>query len=86
MTLKKYERSMPSIDQDGILPALRPDIVFLPQGRRQVRRYLVAHPETKEFFELGTSEVQLCRLLDGQRNKTEILSLLRTQHQLQLSL
>ena len=61
------------------LPRLRSDLVISPQKYRGTTSYVIKDPIALRYYRLGAYELQVARLLDGQRTLAEVTNLLQQQ-------
>lgn len=62
-----------------VLPRLRSDLVISPQKYRGRTSFVIKDPIALRYYRLGALELQVARLLDGQRTLAEVCRTLR-QH------
>ena len=61
------------------LPRLRSDLVISPQKYRGTTSYVIKDPVGLRYYRLGTYELQVAGLLNGQRTLTEVTEQLQEQ-------
>ena len=64
---------------NSALPRLRSDLVISPQKYRGTTSYVIKDPVALRYYRLGTYELQVARLLNGQRTLAEVTELLQQQ-------